>query len=201
MKMTVKKLIVGLFAAGLLAATAVAQCGSMSLKSPKLHSQAWRVTTDGAALQLVSSQNDPITGMWHVTFTAKGNTQGPPDGTPIDNALITWHADNTEIMNSGRPPQDGDFCMGVWKKTGKSTYTVNHFAWGGNDTSGGTTGIGNPTGPTRFVENVTLSADGNSFNGTFALKATDTSGNTTAEILGVLSGTRITTATSIQDLL
>jgi hypothetical protein len=201
MKMTAKKLIVALFAAGLLAATAVAQCGSMNLKAPKLHRQGWDVTTDGATLQLVTSQNTPITGMWHVTFTAQGNTQGPPDGTPIDNALITYHADGTEIMNSGRPPQDGDFCMGVWKKTGKSTYTANHFAWAGNDTSGGTTGIGNPQGTTRIVENLTLSADGNSFTGTFSLKGTDTSGNTTVEILGVLSGTRITTSTSIQDLL
>lgn len=186
--------------AATLSVTASAACGP-DLKSPKLHRQAWGVNGSGATLQLASSANDPITGMWHVAFTAEGNTQGPPDGTPIDNALVTWHADGTEIMNSARPPQDGDYCMGVWKKTGNRTYTLNHFAWGGNDTTGGTTGIGNPEGPTRFVENVTLSADGNSFTGTFSLKSTDLSGNTTATIVGTLSATRVTTTTSIQDLL
>ncbi len=188
--------------AATLSVTASAECGiGASFKSPKLHRQAWGVTAGGVTLQLASSANDPITGLWHLTFTAEGNTEGPPDGTLIDNALTTWHADGTEIMNSGRPPQDGDFCMGVWKKTGNRTYTLNHFAWGGNDTSGGTTGIGLPQGPTRVVENITLSADGNSFTGTFSLKATDTTGKTTAEIVGALSGTRITTTTSIQDLL
>jgi hypothetical protein len=54
-----------------------------------------------------------IVGMWHVTFTAKGNSEGPPDNTPIDNAVVVWHSDRTEIMNSGRPAQDGDFCLGV----------------------------------------------------------------------------------------
>lgn len=39
---------------------------------------------------------------------------------------------------------------------------------------------GNPAGPTRIVEKVTLSADGNSFGGTFSLRATDPAGKTTA---------------------
>ena len=199
--MTSRKLIVSVFAVGLLSATAVAQCGSLNLKYPKLQRQAWGVSNGTTLLQVASSSNDAITGMWHVTFTAKGNAQGSPDGTVIDNALVTWHADGTEIMNSARPPQDGDFCQGVWKKTGNRTYTLNHFAWGGNDTSGGTTGIGNPAGPTRIVQCVTLSADGNTFRGTFSLNATDTSGNTTAEIVGTISATRVTTTTSIQDLL
>ena len=138
---------------------------------------------------------------WHVTFTAKGNPDGPPDGTPIDNALIVWHADGTEIMNSGRPPQDGDFCMGVWEKVGPNKYKVNHFAWGGNDTTNAPTGIGNPAGPTRFIERVTLSADGNSFSGTFRLRATDTTGKPTATIFGTITGTRVTMGTTIEELL
>ena len=72
----------------------------------------------------------PIVGMWHVLFTAEGNEVGPPNGTPIDNAIVVWHRDKTEVMNSGRPPQDGDFCMGVWEVTGKGKYKLNHFAWG-----------------------------------------------------------------------
>ena len=76
--------------AATLSVTASAECGiGASFKSPKLHRQAWGVTSGGATLQLASSANDPITGLWHLTFTAEGNTEGPPDGTLIDNALTT----------------------------------------------------------------------------------------------------------------
>jgi hypothetical protein len=180
-----------------LTAMAGAQCGTPAVKFQK---QAWRVGDTAAALTQTADDLDPIVGLWHVTFTAQGNSGGPPDGTPIDNAMVVWHSDGTEIMNSGRPPQDGDFCMGIWKKAGNK-YNLNHFAWGGNDTTNAPAGIGNPAGPTRITETVTLSADGNSYTGTFILKATDTSGNTTAHIVGVVSATRVTMDTTVNDLL
>lgn len=181
-----------------LTAMAAAQCGT---PTAKLHKQTWRVDDPTALLTQAAGTVEPIVGMWHVTFTAEGNSEGPPDGTPIDNAIVVWHSDNTEIMNSGRPPQDGDFCMGVWKRAGKSKYKVNHFAWGGNDTTNAPSGIGNPTGPTRIVEVVTLSPDGNHYVGTFTLDATDTSGNPTVHIIGVIAATRVTMHTTVQDLL
>jgi hypothetical protein len=55
-------------------------------------------------------------GFWKVTFTAEGNTEGPPDDTPIDSGYVQWHSDGTEIMNSGRPPQNGNICLGVGKE-------------------------------------------------------------------------------------
>jgi hypothetical protein len=181
-----------------LTAMAAAQCGT---STAKLHKQAWRVGDPTALLTQAADTVAPIVGMWHVVFTAEGNSEGPPDGTPIDNAIIVWHGDGTEIMNSGRPPQDGDFCMGIWKKVGPNQYKVNHFAWGGNDTTNAPGGIGNPTGPTQIIEAVTLSADGNCFSGTFSLRATDTAGNTTAFILGTITGTRVTMETTIPELL
>ena len=182
----------------LLTAMAAAQCGT---PTAKLHKQAWRLVDPAALLTQAADTVDPIVGMWHVMFTAEGNSEGPPDGTPIDNALVVWHADGTEIMNSGRPPQDGDFCMGVWKKAGPNRYHLNHFAWGGNDTANAPTGIGNPAGPTRIIEAVTLSADGDSFSGTFSLRATDPAGKTTAFIIGTITATRITMQTTIPELL
>jgi hypothetical protein len=154
-----------------------------------------------ALLIQAADTEEPIVGMWHVMFTAEGNSEGPPNGTPIDNAIIVWHGNGTEIMNSGRPPQDGDFCMGIWKKVARNKYRVNHFAWGGNDTTNAPTGIGHPTGPTRIIEAVTVSADGNCLSGTFALRATDTTGKTTAFILGTITGTRVTMETTIPELL
>ena len=104
-------------------------------------------------------------------------------------------------MNSARPPQDGDFCMGIWKKTGKSTYRLNHFAWFANDAANAPSGIGNPTGPGRLVEEITLSPDGKNYSGKFTVDAYDTSGNQVAHIIGVVVGTRITLDTTVGDLL
>jgi len=147
------------------------------------------------------ASDDPIVGMWHVTFTAEGNEAGPPDGAPIDNALVTWHSDGTEFMASDRPPQDGNFCMGVWEKTGKDKYKVNHIPWLNNDTANAPSGIGNPTGPVRVFQEITLGLDGNHYTGTFTLDAYDSSGNLMAHIVGIVKGTRITINTTVQELL
>src|ERR1700735_394634 len=182
----------------LLTAMAAAQCGT---PTAKLHKQAWRVGDPTAPLTQAADTVEPIVGMWHVMFTAEGNGEGPPNGTPIDNALIVWHSDGTEIMTSRRPAQDGDICLGVWKKVGPNKYKVNHLPWFGNDTTNAPSGIGNPAGPTRIIEAVTVSAGGSSLSGSFSLRATDTPGKTTAFILGTITGTRVTTETTIRELL
>ena len=199
----IKIMVLAFVSACLLAATANAACGDPSKLGANLHRQSWK-GSDGlqfGSLLRISDSSDPIVGMWHVTLTAQGNEVGPPDGTPIDNALVTWHSDGTEIMNSARPPQDGDFCMGIWKKTGKSTYKVNHFAWFSNDTANAPSGIGNPTGPGRLFEEVTLSPDGKHYTGKFSADAYDTSGNLVAHVVGVIAATRITLDTTVPDLL
>ena len=184
------------------AASARASCGSVSqlgAGKPE-HPASWNVQSGRAYLTQVDEPLAPIVGMWHVTFTAKGNSEGPPDNTPIDNAIVVWHSDKTEVMNSGRPAQDGDFCLGVWEEVGKCQYKVSHFAWMGNDTSN-PGGVGKPTGPTHIVEEVTVSADGKHYTGTFTLDAYDTSFNLTTHIVGVLQGTRITLGTTVDSLM
>ncbi len=185
------------------AASARASCGSFSQvgAGKQAHPASWNVQSGRPYLTEVDEPLASIVGMWHVTFTAKGNSEGPPDNTPIDNAIIVWHSDRTEVMNSGRPAQDGDFCLGVWEEVGKSHYKLNHFAWMGNDTTNAPGGIGKPTGPTHIVEDVTVSADGKHYSGTFTLDAYDTSFNLTAHIVGVLQGTRITMGTTVDDLM
>ena len=44
------------------------------------------------------------------SLQAEGNKEGPPDDLPIGSAYVQWYSDRTEIMNSGRPPQNGDIC-------------------------------------------------------------------------------------------
>ena len=186
---------------------ALAKCGQPATMG---HPASWDVPSGPAQLtpaafggnfRTVGEEVDPIVGMWHVIFTAEGNgSAGPPDKTPIDNAMAVWHSDKTEIMNSGRPPQDGDFCMGVWEVTGKGKYKLNHFAWGGNDTTNAPEGIGMPQGPTHIVEEVMLSEDGKSYSGTFTLTAYNTSFKSVQTIVGVIKGTRVTTSTTIEEL-
>src|SRR5438132_14088040 len=161
-----------------------AACGSNDGAKPaaSLKQQSWQgqAKFGSASLLLVSDHDsDPIVGMWKVNFTAKGNTgpEAPPDGAPIDSALVIWHSDKTEIMNSGRPPQNGDFCLGVWEKTGRSRYKLNHFALGNVIDPTNPTQIGPPGGPTRVVEDIILSRDGNHYAGTFTIDAYDTPSN------------------------
>jgi len=184
--------------AAMFVSAASAECGPMN--GAKFQKQSWDGMSSPASLLQVNFPffNEPIVGMWHVIFTAKGNTgaMAPPDGTPIDNAIVVWHSDGTEIMNSGRPAQDGNFCLGVWEPTGRFRYKVNHFALG-NDTTNAPSGIGNPAGPTHIQESVALGLDGNHYSGTFILDATDTSGNVVAHILGVIKATRITVNTPV----
>lgn len=126
-----------------------------------------------------------IVGMWAVEFLAKGNPGGPPDGTPIDAGFSQWHSDGTEIMNSSRPPATGNFCLGVWKKTGPVSYTLTHKVL--NFDPNGTL-----IGPGTIHEDVTLNGRGDSFSGRFTIDLYDLSGNVIAHVAGEITGTRIT---------
>jgi hypothetical protein len=189
-----------------------AACGGVTL--PQAHPSSLQLQSGPARLvraALADQDGDDdrggpsIVGMWHVTFTSHGSDSDLPEGAPVDNALVVWHGDNTEIMNSDRPPQDGNFCMGVWKQTGRNMYKLNHFAWFSNvyDPTNplSWSEIGPAQGPTHIVEEITLGPDGNHYSGTFTLDAYDTSGNAKVHIVGVLSGTRITMDTTVPGLL
>ena len=185
--------------------SALAQCG---LPTKLVKPTSWQPGLRGAHILRASladdgdEDNSSIVGMWHVIFTAKTmNGNAIPD-TGIDNALTVFHNDNTEIMNSFRPPQDGNFCLGVWKKIGSSKYYVNHIPWFGNQFPNNTNnGIGSPTGPAQFLETITVAPDGNHFTGWFSLTAYNPDGSVSVTFTGILAGTRITTSTTVPDLL
>jgi hypothetical protein len=132
-----------------------------------------------------SDGDDPIVGFWKVSFVAEGNNGGPPDGTPIDFGFQQWHRDGTEILNSGmRAPATGNFCLGVWKRTGRSKYKLNHFAISSAPD-------GTLIGPANVREEVVLDHDGDSFSGAFTIEQFDTHGNLLGGVKGVVTGTRI----------
>ena len=182
----------------LLTATAVGQCGNPGLPQTngKYHKQAWHEGDPAASLVLAAQDQDPITGLWQMTFVSEG-TQGITDGTVVDKTLTQWHADGTEFTNSGmRPPDTSAICVGVWKNMGGGAYKLNHFgiSWDPSNTSA-------PLGPAQIRANVTLAKDQNAFAGKFTIDQYDESGNLLMHIQGDLSAHRITVATHAKQLL
>ena len=125
-----------------------------------------------------------IVGMWEFEFVAKNIPGAPPEGIVIDHGYTQWHSDGTEITNSSRPPATGNFCLGVWKKSGPSTYTLTHRALSFNPD-------GTPEGPAAIHEDVVVDRSGNHFSGTFTIDQFDTLGNLKIHIEGDVRGTRI----------
>ena len=126
-----------------------------------------------------------IVGMWEVELVATSIPNTPPEGIVIDHGYAQWHSDGTEIMNSSRPPATGNFCLGVWKKTGQSTYALTHRALSFLPD-------GTPEGSAAIHEDVVLDRSGNTFSGRFTIDQFDTFGNLKAHVEGVIRGTRIT---------
>lgn len=159
-----------------------------------VHSAVYIVGSDGGALVRTDFgpfrpfDNAAITGLWRFTLTSDGQSPAPapPANVLVDSGFVTWHDDGTELMNSGRAPVSGSFCMGVWKQTAAYTYKLNHWAlswiphyepgqtnsWITNPDGSSVGGVDeafNYFGPTNIEETLTLSKDGNQYTGTFKL--------------------------------
>jgi len=191
-------------------ATGLAGYANAGCSSAAVLPSSWQQSLDGrgegqlvpAVLQV--NESSSIVGMWQFKFTAKGNVSppGPPDGAPIDSGYVTWHSDGTELMNSGRAPTTGEFCMGVWQQVGPATYKLNHFAlaWDFDaeaPVTGPGTGGADFVGPANIRETVTLDRGGMSYHGTFELVQYDQDKNVLADIIGTVTATRVTVSTRI----
>jgi len=125
-----------------------------------------------------------IVGLWEIELVAKNIPNTPPEGIVIDHGYTQWHSDGTEIMNSSRPPATGNFCLGVWKKSGPATYSLTHRALSFFPN-------GTPEGPGSLHEVIVLERSGNTFSGTFTFDQFDTLGNLKVHLEGVVRATRI----------
>jgi hypothetical protein len=208
MNLRIWKWIAAMGALALAFATVPAARAMCGLPDKPIKPSAWLPQLGAAAMpQLVHADwddHDPsIVGMWHVVFTAyTSNGDAIPDGAPIDNSVVVWHPDGTEIMNSSRSAQDGNFCLGVWERTGRRAYLLNHIPWQGNvfDPTVPPDTIGKPQDGAQIIEKITLSPDGDSYTGTFTLKAYQ-NGSVYQTFTGTLSAKRITPETPFSALL
>ncbi|HZB87405.1 MAG TPA: hypothetical protein VE291_01995 [Terracidiphilus sp.] len=188
---------------------AAAQCGlpNKPIKPTSWHPKLGQVHPSLVRTAYENINFEPsIVGMWHAIFTAQtqnGEEIPVPGGVVIDNSVVVWHSDGTEIMNSSRSAQDGNFCLGVWEQTGPRTFFLNHIPWQGNvfDPTVPPDTIGAPQGGAQILERIRLSPDGNSYEGTFTLTAYDTSGKVYVSFTGTLSAKRITPNTPFSALL
>jgi hypothetical protein len=183
---------------------ATAQCGGM--RQPVVSHSSWHSQLGQARLLRAANvtttddwndrndRNEPIVGFWHVKFVTK-DSPGLPDKTEVDAGYAQWHSDGTEIMNSGgRPPDSGDFCLGVWRKVGECKYKLNHFAAAWDPVAG------KLLGPANIREEVILNREGNRFTGTFTIDQYDEAGNSQGHVQGVITGTRIDVDTPSQSI-
>jgi hypothetical protein len=135
-----------------------------------------------------------IVGMWKLELVSKGNTtHNPPipDGALLDFGYSQWHVDGTEILNSGgRAPATENFCLGVWQKTGRTTYLLNHFALSYDAATG------RLNGKSLIREDVTLSPGGTMYAGTFTIDVFDPTGSHVDHVEGEVNAERVTVDTT-----
>ena len=168
-----------------------AQCGSPAKKT-SLNSQPLRhgrylktasFTTDDQDRDRWGDDRDksglePIVGLWKISFVDK-------DKDYTDTGYAAWHSDFTEFQNSEKAPSTGAVCQGVWEKSGRRTYRLNHYALGYTD---GVT-LSNIV---RIREEVVVNESGNKFSGVFITDVYDTNHNLLVEFKGPITGKRVT---------
>ncbi len=143
----------------------------------------------------------PIVGLWEFKYVAEGNAK-IPDGTQIDGGNTLWFADGNEITYSAiRNPTTGATCLGIWERTGRYTYELNHVGNSWDPTV--TAPFGGSSGPAFIRQHIVLSPDGNSYTGSFEINQLEKDGKTLAAgfpIKGKIKATRISMGSTTQTL-
>ena len=122
------------------------------------------------------SHRKSIVGLWHTVYTSGGVTAWE--------AFDSWYADGNEF--EAADTQIGAMCQGTWEKSAPRTVRLFHVGW--NFTPDGLT----LTGYFTETQTDTLSADGKTYDGTFALQNFDMLGNHISDQNGTIHATRLT---------
>ena len=183
-------LAMGSLAMGL-ASEASAGCPSLpGFKAGVFQPISWRGTGEfgpGSALLVADHEDsvDQIVGMWKVTYLL-------PGGTGL--GFQQWHSDGTEIHNAEAPAARGNVCLGIWKKTGRYHYKLNHL-YLQSDPATDTLQF-----RIQLREEIELDHGGNEHFGTVTFDVYDLNGKLLNHIEGTVHATRITVETDLKDL-
>jgi hypothetical protein len=183
-----------------LVTAASAGCPNLpGFKAGAVQPMSWRGTGEfgPGSLLLIADHDDSvdgIVGFWRVTFMSKG-TPGIPDGAVFLDGFQQWHSDGTEIhYDAQAPAASGNVCLGVWKKTGRAHYSLNHFYLGWDPTNN------TLHDRTQIREEIDLGRSGDEQLGTFTIDGHDLAGNPVFHAQGTVHATRITVKTDLKDL-
>jgi len=113
--------------------------------------------SDAAATS--ASPDEPIVGLWQVTWTDANSHD------VVLNLWDVWHADRTETQTDTTPILIGNVCQGAWIPLGNRTYGLTHPAFNFLSAPEDQEGQPDPNSSTLVLERVTVSNDGNSFQG------------------------------------
>jgi hypothetical protein len=174
-------ILCALFARG-----AFAACGSSAqhmrataVSTPPLPALQESAPSDVLSEQSEDEHEPAIAGLWKTVFVS--------GGAVVNLGFNTWHHDGTEwALDGSFPPSRGNVCPGVWEKVGRRTYVTVHPAFNYDASGVNITSI--------FIERlkVTISRDGNSFEGTFRWDNYDFEGNLlSGSVTGTVTATRI----------
>jgi hypothetical protein len=184
-------LAMGSLAPGLVTEASAGCMSPPGFKAGFFHPISWQRTGEferGSPLLLVADREDSvdrIVGFWRVTYVL-------PGGTGL--GFQQWHSDGTEIHNADAPAAKGNVCLGVWKKTGKYHYSLNHFYLDWDSTTD------TLNARIQLREEIDLDHGGNEHFGTVTFDVYDPNGNFLNHIQGTVRATRIAVKTDLKDL-
>jgi hypothetical protein len=152
--------------------------------------------TKGLGTKSVQAQTSPsIVGSWVITFPQNG-----PDSDPNEHQVISFTSDgivlNANLPSSPPDPQQGPNAtrtystegQGAWVVAGAGQFRLKFVSVNIDEQ-------GNFAGLVQITATLTLSADGNSFTGSFQVLVKDAAGNVQFDSqgdAGTVQGTRIT---------
>jgi hypothetical protein len=135
--------------------------GPHALAVPARPSAGIGLSSGRTALSNDDERRGSIVGLWHTVYTSGGVT--------AFESFEQWHGDGNEFEAADL--QLGALCQGTWVKTAPGTVRLFHVGWNFDPT--GVTLIGYFT----EIQTDTLSADGKTYDGTFAIQNFDLAGN------------------------
>jgi hypothetical protein len=143
------------------------------------HSHAWAVSRLIQLRRQTENAGRTIVGLWRVHYY--------DGGQEVFQSFDQWHRDGLEFEVSN---VFGISCQGTWIHKGPGTVQLFHTGWN-FDANGQLTGYFNE------VQTVTVSVDGQTYEGTWDIKNYDVDGNFVSEQSGTLNADRLTVQTPL----
>jgi hypothetical protein len=123
------------------------------------------------------NRSSSIVGLWHVTYYFD-------DGSEMAQSFDQWFADGNEVEFADLG--QGVACQGVWKQTAPGKIKLLHLGW-----SYDLVNVNFLIGSFTEEQLLSVSGDGNQYDGTYHFNFFDVNGNLVGDLSGTLRATRL----------